>query len=67
VPTRVTVNLPTPAVAVLTQLAQKRGTIVTEVIRHAISLEQQVDKEVSQGARILIEKEGAFKELEILT
>jgi hypothetical protein len=67
VPTRVTVNLPTPAVAVLTQLAQKRGSTVTEVIRHAISLEQQVDEQLSQGARILIEKGGALKELEILT
>jgi hypothetical protein len=64
---RVTVNLPRPAVAVLTDLAAKRNTTVTEVLRHAISLEQQVDQELSEEARILIQnKDGSFKELVIL-
>jgi hypothetical protein len=65
--TRVIVNLPTPAVEVLRQLAEKRNTTVTEVLRHAISLEQQLDQELSQNARILIEKDSAFKELVVLT
>jgi hypothetical protein len=63
---RVTVNLPSPAVAVLKELAAKRDTTMTEVLRHAISLEQQIDQELSQGARILIQKpDGSFKELEV--
>ncbi len=61
---RVTVNLPSPAVAVLKELAAKRDTTVTVVLRHSISLEQQVDQELSQGARILIQKaDGSFREL----
>jgi hypothetical protein len=61
---RVTVNLPGPAVAVLQELAKKRGISVTEVLRHAISLEEQIHQELSQEARILIQrKDGSFKEL----
>jgi len=61
---RVTVNLPGPAVAVLQELAEKRGISVTEVLGHAISLEKQIYQELSQEARILIQrKDGSFKEL----
>ena len=60
---RVTVNLPEPAVEVLRGLAAKRKTTETEILRHAISLEQQLDHEIDQGARILIEKDDKFAEL----
>ena len=53
---QVTVNLPDAAVDALSGLATSRGTTVTEVIRHAISLERELGDEVSQGSRILIEK-----------
>jgi hypothetical protein len=49
----------------LQQLATKREASKTEVLRHAISLEDQIDKEIREGARILVEKEGTFWELEI--
>jgi hypothetical protein len=63
VPVKVTVNLPAPAVEALEGLAAKRETTKTEILRHAISLEQQLDHEIDQGARILIEKDGKFAEL----
>jgi hypothetical protein len=60
VPVTVTANLPKPAVEVLQQLAAKRKTTSTEILRHAISLEKQLEDELSEGARILIEKEGTL-------
>lgn len=60
---RVTVNLPKQAVEALEQLAKKRKTTATEILRHAISLEKQLDDELDQGARVLIEKDGDFREL----
>jgi predicted transcriptional regulator len=59
----VSVNLPAPAVEALQRLATKRGTTRTEILRHAISLAQQLDHEIAQGARIIIEKDGKFSEL----
>ncbi|HET7270979.1 MAG TPA: ribbon-helix-helix protein, CopG family [Rubrobacter sp.] len=62
-PVKVIVYLPTPAVEALEGLAAKRETTKTEILRHAISLEQQLDHEIDQGARILIEKDDKFSEL----
>ena len=62
-PVRVIVNLPAPAVEALEGLAAKRQTTKTEILRHAISLEQQLDHEIDQGARILIEKDDKFSKL----
>lgn len=59
----VLVNLPEPAVEALQQLAVKRETSRTEILRHAISLEDQIDREIREGARILVEKEGTLWEL----
>jgi len=63
VPVKVIVNLPEPVVAALKQLATTRKTTTTEILRHAISLEKQLEDDLSQGARILIENDGKFKEL----
>jgi hypothetical protein len=49
------------------RLAKKRHTTATEILRHAISLEKQLDDELDQGTRVLIEKDGDFRELEIRT
>ena len=61
----VIVNLPAPAVEALEGLAAKRETTKTEILRHAISLEQQLDHEIDQGAQILIEKDDKFSELRL--
>jgi hypothetical protein len=64
---RVTVDLAGPAVEVLKELAEKRNTTMTEVLRHAISLEHQVDQELSQEAKMLIQKkDGSLEELVVL-
>ena len=64
-PVIVRINLPTPAVEVLEKLATKRKTTKTEILRHAISLEKEIDDELQQGAKILIEKAGKFTELDV--
>lgn len=64
-PVRVIVNLPAPAVEALEGLAAKRETTKTEILRHAISLEQQLDHAIDQGAQILIEKDDKFSELRL--
>jgi hypothetical protein len=63
VPVRVMVNLPAPAVEALEGLAAKREATKTEILRHAISLEQRLDHEIDRGARILIEKDEKFSAL----
>jgi hypothetical protein len=40
-PVKVIVNLPKQAVETLQQLAKKRETTVTEILRHAVSSERQ--------------------------
>jgi hypothetical protein len=67
VPVTVTVNLPKQAVEAVQRLAKKRHTTATEILRHAISLEKQLDDELDHGTRVLIEKDGDFRELEIRT
>jgi hypothetical protein len=49
VPVTVTVNLPKQAVEAVQRLAKKRHTTATEILRHAISLEKQVDDELDHG------------------
>jgi RecB family endonuclease NucS len=67
-PVKVIVNLPKQAVETLQQLAKKRETTVTEILRHAVSLEQQLDNELDQDARILIlKKDGDLRELIVRT
>jgi hypothetical protein len=63
VPVKVIVNLPESAVAALRELAARRQTTATEILRHAISLEKQLDDELNQGARVLLEKDNDFREL----
>jgi predicted transcriptional regulator len=62
---RVTVDLPRAAVDALQEVADKRKTTRTEVLLHAISLEQQVYQELSQEeAKLLIQKkDGSLEEV----
>jgi predicted transcriptional regulator len=62
-PVKVTVYLPKPATEALKDLALKRNTTPTEILRHAISLEKELNDELTQGARVLLEKDGDFREL----
>jgi predicted transcriptional regulator len=52
---KLTVNLSDDLIRVLEDLANARGTTQTEVLRQAISTEAQLQAEVNQGSKILIE------------
>jgi hypothetical protein len=56
--------LPTATVEALKQLAQSRGSTMTEVLKAAISTENFLTKKGDAGARLLLaEKDGSMKEL----
>ena len=62
--TKVTVNLPSEAVAALRELAEKRKTTMTEVLRSAIVTEKFLSEKSSAGAKILVqEKDNSVKQV----
>ena len=62
---KISVNLTEDAVEALKDLAAKRGTTVTEVLRRAISTEKYLDDvQRGEGAKVLLEdKKGQIREL----
>lgn len=62
---KISVNLTEDAVEALKDLAAKRGTTVTEVLRRAISTEKYLDQvQRNEGAKVLVEdKKGKIREL----
>jgi predicted transcriptional regulator len=61
---KTSVNLSDDAVEALRQVAKERNTTMTEVLRHAVSLEKFVHDESRKGSKILVEKpDGNFREL----
>jgi len=52
---KVTVNLGDEVVQVLKDLAERRSTTLTDVLRRAISNEQFIQNELDAGSKILIE------------
>jgi predicted transcriptional regulator len=61
---KTSVNLSDDAVNALREVAKERNTTMTEVLRHAVSLEKFVHDETKQGSKILVEKsDGNFREL----
>jgi hypothetical protein len=65
---KVTLYLTKASISVCEKLAQKRRLEMPdglpEVLTEAIYLQDQLDKEVSQGAKILIWEDSNFRELE---
>jgi predicted transcriptional regulator len=61
--TKVSLNLPEEDVEVLRQLAEKRKTTLTQVLRRAIASENYFDEEVAKGAKILLEKDDRLREV----
>jgi hypothetical protein len=53
---KISANLPTSVVDTLRQVARLRGTTMTEVLRHAISLEKFLMDTQGEGGKVLIEK-----------
>jgi hypothetical protein len=52
---KISANLPTSVVETLKQVAKMRGTTMTEVLRHAISMEKFLLDAQKEGAKILVE------------
>lgn len=61
---KMSVNLPADVVKVLKELAEKRDTTMTEVLRQAIGTEKFIDAVNKEKGKILIEdKKGRLRQL----
>ena len=61
---KMSVNLSSEVIDVLRELAQKRGTTMTDVLRQAIGTEKFIDEVNEDGGKILIEdKNGKMRQL----
>jgi predicted transcriptional regulator len=60
---KTSVNLSEDAVQALKDIATSRGTNMSDVLRHAISLEKFVHEETENGAKILVEKNNDTRQL----
>jgi hypothetical protein len=60
---RVNVNFPKIVFEVLEDLARRKGTTMTEVLRDAVALEQWVEEERAAGASIYSERDGVRTKL----
>lgn len=61
---KLSANLPVEVAEALRELAERRQTTMTEVLRHAISLEKWVQDQVDQGSKFLVEdKSGRTREV----
>ncbi len=49
----------------LEELARRKGTTMSEVLRDAISLEAYAEKVREEGNRLLVEDDGKFREIVI--
>ena len=63
--TKTTLNLPVATADALRAMAAERHTTLTEVIRHALRVEQYLSDATKEGCRILIE-DGDNKVKELL-
>jgi predicted transcriptional regulator len=53
---KTSVNLPDETIDALRELAEKRQTTLTEVLRQAVSTEKFFDTTIGRGGKILIEE-----------
>jgi predicted transcriptional regulator len=53
---KTSVNLPDETIDALRELAEKRQTTLTEVLRQAVSTEKFFDTTITRGGKILIEE-----------
>lgn len=60
---RVNVNFSEEAYATLEQMAERRGIGVSDLVREAINLEKWMDNMQREGSRLLVERDGQFREL----
>lgn len=60
---RVNVNFSEDAYTQLTELAQRRGKTVSDLLREAIALERWFDETTRDGNRVLVERDGKLREI----
>jgi predicted DNA-binding protein len=60
---RVNVNFSESAYKELTELAERKGKTVSDVLREAIALEQWFDETRREGSRVLVERDGNMREI----
>jgi ribbon-helix-helix CopG family protein len=63
---RLSVNVALDVGEAIDELAKRRGTTITDVIRRAVSTYKFVDDEVAAGGRILVERNGTVREVKFL-
>jgi hypothetical protein len=64
---KISANLPASVVNTLRQVAQMKGTSMTEVLRHAISLEALLFEKEREGAKIIVEDKDKTKTQLVVT
>ncbi len=62
---RMSVSFSDDAYRTLEELARRKGTTMSEVLRDAISLEAYAEKVREEGNRLLVEDDGKFREIVI--
>jgi predicted transcriptional regulator len=60
---KLSANLPGDVADALVELADRRNTSKTEILRHAISLEKWLQDELDRGSRFLLEQNGKLREI----
>jgi hypothetical protein len=60
------VNLSPEIADVLKEYAQRKGVSVTEAVRRAVTVLQFVDETQDRGASVVVNDEGAMKEIVFL-
>jgi hypothetical protein len=60
---RINAIMPDSVYETLSQLAQDKGTSMSDVLRDAIGLEQWFAETRRSGARVLVEREGTVREV----
>jgi hypothetical protein len=64
---KISANLPASVVKILRQVAKMKGTSMTEVLRHAISLEAFLLEKEREGSKIIVEDKGRKKTQLVVT
>jgi metal-responsive CopG/Arc/MetJ family transcriptional regulator len=60
---RVNVNFSEDAYEELTELAQRKGKTLSDLLRDAIALERWFDDAKQEGSRVLVERDGKLREV----
>ena len=63
---RLSVNVALDVADAIDELAKRRGLTITDVIRRAVSTYKFIDDETANGGKILVERNGAVREVQFL-